>query len=155
MKNIAYMKEELERLDVKLELLKDVSIISLYDNELEETVCYATAFDKETLHMYISYDVRCICNVNNVLSITYLTKELQANTKKSIKKLASEYAKARNTFVQTCKDCKYTLQQFNKTINEYSNYEPKYNKVKEFAYTLKKELDEIVQQTYKLNKLGE
>lgn len=154
MKNIVYMKEELERLDIKVELLKDVSIVSLYDNELEKTVCYATIDDREKLYVHIPYVAMCTCNFYKSLSIEALKTEQQANTKKSVKKLALDYAKARNAFLQTCKDCKSTLQHFNKTIDDFRQIQPEY-KVKEFAYMLKKELDEIVFQTYNINKLGE
>lgn len=154
MNNIAYMKEELERLDIKAELLDEVSIVSLYDSELEETICYANAVGKEKLYVYIPYTVTCVCNFINRLSHDQLKEEVQANTKKRIRKLVSEYARARKNYVQTCRDCESMMRRFNRSINDYRNYEPDY-KVKSLAYRLKKELGMIARQVYEINKLGE
>lgn len=154
MKNIAYMKEELERLGIKVELLEDVGTVSLYDNELEETVCYAMINDKEKLYVYIPNTAVCVCDFYKELSISQLKKEVQADTRKNVKKLASEYARARKTYVQTSRDCENLLHEFNKTVKDYSELEPDY-KVVEFAYGLQKELDVTVRQAYKINELGE
>ena len=155
MKNIACMKDELERLGVKAELLEDVSIVALYDTELEEAICYATAIDNEKkLYVYIPCKARCIHEFDDRLSIDTLTTEVQASTKKNVKKLASEYARARKTYMQTREDCESVLNQFNETIKDYSEHESAF-KVKSFAYGLKKELDNIVRQAYNINKLGE
>ena len=154
MNNIAYMKQELERLGVKPELLTDVSIVSLYDNELEETICYASICDKNDLDIFLPYDMHCVRNFFNRLTIEQLNDRVNANTKKRIKKYAIQYAKSRNIVLNVHQDCKPTLDSFNSTLDDYSEYEPDY-KVEAFAYTLKKELDSIVHQVYRINMLGE
>ena len=154
MNSIAYMKEELERLDIKAELLDEVSIVSLYDSELEKTICYANVVDKEKLHVYIPYTVTCVCNFIDRLSLDQLKEEVQANTKKRIRKLVSEYGRARKNYVQTCRDCESMMRRFNRSINDYRIYELDY-KVKSLAYRMKKELGMIARQAYEINKLGE
>lgn len=148
------MKQELERFGIKVELLADANTVSLYDNELEDTVCTATRIDKEKLYVHIPHIATCNCDFyNKQLSIEPLTTEVQVNTRKNVKKLALAYARARKTFVQTCKDRRSTMRQFNKMINDYRQCESEY-KSEIFAYSLKKVLDNIVRQTYSINELG-
>lgn len=154
MNKMTYMKQELERLGTEVSLIEDVSSMSLYDNELEETVCYVTADDKENLDIFLLYDMYCVCNFFNRLSIHQLYDRVRANTKKNIKKFASQYVKSKNIVLKTCKDCKSVIESFNSAIDDYSKYESDY-KVKAFACTLKKELDKIIRQAYRINKLGE
>ena len=154
MKNIEYMKRELERLDVKVELLTGVSIMSVFDPELEETVCYATVDNREKLYVYIPCNAVCVCKFNNLLSIEQLNREISADTKKSIKKLAAEYAVARKVYITTFKACEPALQQYNAAIDNYRLTEP-YYKVERLAHSLKKEFDCMVRQAYTVNTLGE
>lgn len=150
---ISAYRQELERLDVKTELLKDTATVCLYDNELEHDICRVDRTHPNVLYVYVLDKPCCVVSYNGVISIDIYCVELQAS-KKDLKKYARLYASKKKSYTRLLEEFKQTIDSANKSIEEYRNFNTDYE-TEVYAFALKKELDMAVKQAYEIFKLGE
>lgn len=149
---IILAKKEFIRQGLKLEQLTTESMISLWDNDTETTVCYSDKDFRSILKIRVYDQVSCAIDKDLHLSIEqHYFSECSASSEKETLKLIKQYIDSRKIYTETIEDCKEILDKANKNIEKTSQYMTD-RVLDEYARSLCKEVDNIVRQVFTMNK---